>query len=306
MDFNLSSSVLEAFEELNTLNESSLKTWRISYYEDEVKKSFIVQAASKEEAEQIGWSRVDADSLYVSEVVNEDTEPSAPFKAIYAGSKFVPDAVRSKLENEAFADYNSKREALKADFEKVLLYENQFNRDAATLATVLDGKYECIVYGQNEEDYYMSNQSWNYRRSHITLHVGTKLTVGGVSCTEIDNPHDYPLYIGNRKVLRKYNSASNYVRHDSDAQVVYDKAHEEAEAKLLAMAKKYFPDATLDEVPSNHRVVINLTKEYDVAKAAYDKAISEYEVSEEEIRAEDERIRNEIAASYGSGRYNGD
>lgn len=107
-------------------------------------------------------------------------------------------------------------------------------------------------------------------------------------------------------MLYKYDSASDYIRHNSDAQAVYDKAHEEAEAKLLAMAKKYFPDATLDEVPSNHRVVINLTKEYDIAEAAYIKAIREYEVSEEEIRAEDERIRNEIAASYGSGRYTGD
>lgn len=71
MDFKLATPFLEAFEELNKLDESALKTWRISYYEDEVKKSFTVQAASKEEAEQIGWSRVDADSLYVSEVVNE-------------------------------------------------------------------------------------------------------------------------------------------------------------------------------------------------------------------------------------------
>ena len=74
MDFKLATPFLEAFEELDKLNESSLKTWRISYYEDEVKKSFTVQAASKEEAEQIGWSRVDADSLYVSEVINEDAK----------------------------------------------------------------------------------------------------------------------------------------------------------------------------------------------------------------------------------------
>ena len=40
-------------EKLDKLNESPLKTWRISYYEDEVKKSFTVQAASKEEAEEI-------------------------------------------------------------------------------------------------------------------------------------------------------------------------------------------------------------------------------------------------------------
>ena len=59
MDFKLATPFLEAFEELNKLDESALKTWRISYYEDEVKKSFTVQAVSKEEAEQIGRSYCD-------------------------------------------------------------------------------------------------------------------------------------------------------------------------------------------------------------------------------------------------------
>ena len=48
MDFKLATPFLEAFEELSKLDESDLKTWRISYYEDGVKKSFTVQAASKE------------------------------------------------------------------------------------------------------------------------------------------------------------------------------------------------------------------------------------------------------------------
>lgn len=80
MDFKLATPFMEAFEELNKLDESALKTWKISYYEDGVKKSFTVQAASKEEAEQIGWSRVDADSLYVSEVINEDAKVDASKK----------------------------------------------------------------------------------------------------------------------------------------------------------------------------------------------------------------------------------
>ena len=54
------------YEELSKLHEA-LQTYRITYYEDGVKKSFTVQASSKAEAEQIGWSKVDADSLYVSE-----------------------------------------------------------------------------------------------------------------------------------------------------------------------------------------------------------------------------------------------
>ena len=95
MDFKLATPFLEAFEELDKLNESPLKTWRISYYEDEVKKSFTVQAASKEEAEQIGWSRVDADSLYVSEVVNEDAKSDA-------GKKFWAAAKTNKIDEESF------------------------------------------------------------------------------------------------------------------------------------------------------------------------------------------------------------
>jgi hypothetical protein len=95
MDFKLATPFLEAFEELDKLNESPLKTWRISYYEDEVKKSFTVQAASKEEAEQIGWSRVDADSLYVSEVVNEDAKFDAS-KKFWAAAKI------NKIDEESF------------------------------------------------------------------------------------------------------------------------------------------------------------------------------------------------------------
>ena len=46
--------------------KKELKNYRITYYEDDIKRSFIVQATSEEEAEKIGWSRVDADSLYVT------------------------------------------------------------------------------------------------------------------------------------------------------------------------------------------------------------------------------------------------
>lgn len=216
MDFKLATPFMEAFEELDKLNEGApatedpygygpykdptdptleagdyIKAKR--YLSDEkwyparvtrispnfvdytisgfgfTKNGTVVRSASAKQA--FGNLRKNllgeaADSLHVSEVVNEDTEPSAPFKVIHAGSKFVPDAVKSKLENEAFADYNSKREALKSDFEKVLLYASKytsnFDWDATTLATAVDGKYECSVYGQQEEDYYMSSESWDY------------------------------------------------------------------------------------------------------------------------------------------------
>lgn len=77
---------MQLLEELDSINEAPLKNYRIVYYEDEVKKSFTVQAASKEEAEQIGWSRVDADSLYVSEEINEATDKAAS-KAFWAAAK---------------------------------------------------------------------------------------------------------------------------------------------------------------------------------------------------------------------------
>ena len=72
---------LETWTELNKLNEwsymntpskstgsSSKKTYEVTYHEDGVQKKFTVQAYSNAEAEHIAWSRVDADSLYVTEV----------------------------------------------------------------------------------------------------------------------------------------------------------------------------------------------------------------------------------------------
>ena len=97
MHFNFNAPVLEAFEELNKLDEG-LKTFKISYYEDGVKKSFTVQASSKAEAEQIGWSRVDADSLYVSEVVNEASTPAQ----FAASKKFWASAKIGKMEEDSF------------------------------------------------------------------------------------------------------------------------------------------------------------------------------------------------------------
>ena len=97
MHFNFDAPVLEAFDELNKLDEG-LKTFKISYYEDGVKKSFTVQASSKAEAEQIGWSRVDADSLYVSEVVNEAATPAQKT----ASKKFWAAAGEGRMDEEAF------------------------------------------------------------------------------------------------------------------------------------------------------------------------------------------------------------
>ena len=130
MDFKLATPFLEAFEELDKLNESPLKTWRISYYEDGVKKSFTVQAASKEEAEQIGWSRVDADSLYVSEVISEAASTS---EKIAASKKFWASAKIGKMEEDAFHtafDDELKELGLMDMFDANGVLENNYGRIA--------------------------------------------------------------------------------------------------------------------------------------------------------------------------------
>lgn len=48
-----------------------MKKYKISAYIDGVKKSRIIEAKNKAEAEQIGWELFDADSIYVSEVDEE-------------------------------------------------------------------------------------------------------------------------------------------------------------------------------------------------------------------------------------------
>lgn len=45
-----------------------MKSYRITYYEEGVQHSQIIQASTKEEALSKAWSLVDADDLYVSEV----------------------------------------------------------------------------------------------------------------------------------------------------------------------------------------------------------------------------------------------
>lgn len=48
-----------------------MKKYEITAYIGGVKKSRIVKAKNKAEAEQIGWELFDVDSIYVSEVEEE-------------------------------------------------------------------------------------------------------------------------------------------------------------------------------------------------------------------------------------------
>lgn len=47
--------------------QGGLKTYRVTYYNEGVKKSFVVAASSRASAEQLAWAQVEADSLYVTE-----------------------------------------------------------------------------------------------------------------------------------------------------------------------------------------------------------------------------------------------
>lgn len=48
--------------------KSGPTTYKVTYYEDGVQKTFTVQADSRKQAEYRAWSQVDADSLWVTEV----------------------------------------------------------------------------------------------------------------------------------------------------------------------------------------------------------------------------------------------
>ena len=57
----------KAMNPKSSSSKPQLKTYKVTYYEDGVKKSFYVSADSPSAAEQLGWDQVDADSLYVTE-----------------------------------------------------------------------------------------------------------------------------------------------------------------------------------------------------------------------------------------------
>lgn len=46
-----------------------MKKYRISYYVDGIKHSRIIEAKSKDDALNEAWSLIDADDVYVSEVM---------------------------------------------------------------------------------------------------------------------------------------------------------------------------------------------------------------------------------------------
>lgn len=69
------------------------KDYEVTYYNDGVRKSFTVQASSRADAEQIAWSRVDADSLYVTELneaLDETLKVVSDPDVLYHATEAVP------------------------------------------------------------------------------------------------------------------------------------------------------------------------------------------------------------------------
>ena len=58
----------EAVEFNKREEESVMKQYSVTYYEDGVRKSRIIEAENIEEAYQIAWSLFDDDDMYISEV----------------------------------------------------------------------------------------------------------------------------------------------------------------------------------------------------------------------------------------------
>ena len=74
---------MNLLEELDQITEAAQKTYKITYREDGVSKSFTVKAGSKAEAEQIAWSSVDAESVWVTELEESLNEDTATLEEVY-------------------------------------------------------------------------------------------------------------------------------------------------------------------------------------------------------------------------------
>ena len=240
MNFNLNSSVLEAFEELDKLNE----------------------------------------------------EPSAPFKAIYAGSKFVPDEARQKLKSEAFADYDENMKKFKADIEALSGAEEEqvdeivyhrFNEEKSTIGFTSDDHYMCRVCYYEEKQ---SDRGWSYTCCHFLAGVLIHLEIDGVPYRDYQSKESGKHFRGLHDVMEA----------EPGAKAAVKKACAEAEAKLLSIARKYFPDAEVKptriyiNTDTDMMIELDFTKAYEAAEKAYQNLIADYEVSEAELQTEEEQI----------------
>jgi hypothetical protein len=250
------------------------------------------------------------DAFDALDQLNEAT--SGQFQAVHTGSKYVPSEVRDRLYKEAYAEYEENLQKFKAELETISGVEieqvderssiQHFNKENSTIGLASDGEYVCrVCYDSEEEPYY---QNWTYIRSHFHAHVRIYLEIDGVS------HYDYRDANG-----KHYGSLYDVMEVNASAAIVVEKACAKAEATLLNIAKKYFPNAEVkptrihQNVYYGTRIELDFTKDYDAARVKYDRLIAEYEVSDEEMEAEEQRIAKAITDYYASkkpGEYVGD
>ena len=236
---------MKLYEELTKLNET-LKSYKVVYYEDGVKKSFTVQAGSKAEAEQIGWSRVDADSLYVSEEITEATD-------FYASKTFWADAKAGKLNDQAF--------------------KNAFKDELVTL-----GLWSLI-----DEEYYSTSRFYTPTHTGVLI---DKSSYGAIKKVADENPDSWAvkallkMWVLQFKDGVKSNTQLKKERMDAaeeERKVRLQKEREENEVKKVAYkaAEKEFKDTYFQEVVDTVNKVATdfASKAYATAKTLVEKMI---------------------------------
>lgn len=238
--------------------------------------------------------------------------PSGQFSAIHAGSKFVPSEVKNRLHKEAYANFNENLKKFKAELESISGKESEvvdehttrtwFNDEKSIIGTATAGNCFCKVCYDEEEE--LRGRDWAYECSHYGAGVLIRLTIDGVSYHSYRGPEN-----------KYYRGLYDVMSDLPDAKLAVDKACREAEAKLLEIAKKYFPDAEVKQTrifmntDFGTMIELDFSKAYQAAGNQYHQMIADYEVSDEEIEAEENRISQAIMDYYASkkpGEYVGD
>lgn len=147
---------MSLMEELDQINEAPQKQYKITYREDGVSKSFTVWASSKVEAEQKAWSKVDADSVWVTELEEELTEakriisnPDILYHATEAENLYKilsEDTLKGSINTRA----NINAVCLTTDINYTIYHypcKLQFSRELLT-----EGGYEFIPYDEFADD----------------------------------------------------------------------------------------------------------------------------------------------------------
>lgn len=138
------------------------KKYQVTYYNDEVKKSFIITANSKAEAEQIAWEQVDAESMYVSELDEELDTLDEANKIVqnYANSSWYSGGFRGLNDISTAVTPEEREQRLKAEEERQREKERkEFESAAKSAAKAIKADrvpfYNCNnKYDIKKKEYY--------------------------------------------------------------------------------------------------------------------------------------------------------